>query len=89
MREGTHKGDTGKNLHCCLKRLKQYLLAPKLFQQEASAVKKLGKNNKTTPLARAGNTLAHVWLINERGCLWKGLPCSFFQHSGGFFLWRQ
>lgn len=44
----------------CLKRLEQYLLAPKLCQEEASAVKKLGKNNKTTPLARAGNTLARV-----------------------------
>lgn len=57
---GSIRGDREELSLLCFKRLEQYLLAPKLCQEEASAVSKLGKNNKTTPLVRAGNTLARV-----------------------------
>lgn len=58
------QGDVGRDVHQVLKDCSVYLLDTEPCQETMAAVQKLGKNNKTTPSARAGNALIHFWLTH-------------------------
>lgn len=54
----------GRDIHQVLKDWSVYLFDTEPCQETVAAVQKLGKNNKTTPSARAGNALIHFWLTH-------------------------